>query len=50
MTIEIHEFLRGVASGNHVEPGFAQIARVADVQAAMARSWTSGTWETVTVE
>ena len=47
MTIDAHEFLRGVASGTPVEPGFEQIARVADVQAAMARSWQSRTWESV---
>jgi len=46
-TIEVHEFLRGVAAGVPVEPGFDQIARVAAVQAAMARSWQSRTWETV---
>ena len=47
MTIQVHEFLKGVASGTAVEPGFGQIGRVAAVQAAMARSWQSRTWESV---
>ena len=50
MTIEVHQFLRGVAAGVQVEPGFEQIGRVAAVQAAMARSWDSQTWERVTDE
>ena len=50
MTIEVHQFLRGVAAGVPVEPGFEQIGRVAAVQAAMARSWESQTWEGVADE
>ena len=50
MTIEVHEFLRGGVAGESVEPSFEQIARVADVQAAMARSWETRTWENVTSE
>ena len=48
MTIEVHEFLQGVVSGVQVEPGFDHIARVAAVQAAMARSWETRTWEAIT--
>jgi len=47
MTIEVHEFLKGVANGMPAVPDFGQIGRVANVQAAMARSWQSRTWETV---
>ena len=47
MTIEVHEFLKGVVSGTAAEPDFEQIGRVAAVQAAMARSWQSRTWESV---
>ena len=50
MTIEVHEFLRGVVSGVQVEPGFDHMARVAAVQAAMARSWETRTWEAITEE
>ncbi|MFP6769764.1 MAG: Gfo/Idh/MocA family oxidoreductase [Planctomycetaceae bacterium] len=47
MTIEVHEFLRGVMENRSVEPGLDQMARVAAVQDAMARSWESRTWEAV---
>ena len=50
MTIEVHEFLRGVVSGVQVEPGLDHMARVAAVQAAMARSWKTRTWEAITEE
>ncbi len=47
MTIEAHEFLQSVATGVPAETGFDQIARVARVQKAMAQSWESGRWESV---
>ena len=45
--IELYEFLRAVAAGSPFSPDFEEAARVADVQAAMARSWHSGAWENV---
>ncbi len=45
--IELYEFLRAVAAGSAFSPDFEDAARVAEVQAAMARSWKSGTWEQV---
>lgn len=47
MTIEMHEFLAGVREGKDVEPDFQHIARVAAVQAAMARSWETRSWESI---
>lgn len=46
--IEAHQFLSSVAKGQQAEPGFAQMLAVADVHAAMIRSWASDHWETVT--
>ena len=45
--IELYEFLQAVGSGTRFSPDFEAAARVAEVQAAMARSWASGTWESV---
>ena len=45
--IELHEFLQAVGSGSMFSPDFEAAARVAEVQAAMARSWESGGWESV---
>ncbi len=45
--IEAFEFLRTVASGTQGAPGLAEALAVADVQAAMMRSWESGAWEDV---
>ncbi len=45
--IEAFQFLQCVAERRQGEPGFAQALAVAEVQDAMQRSWTSGTWEDV---
>ncbi len=45
--IELYEFLRAVVSESPFWPNFDDAARVAEVQAAMARSWESGAWEEV---
>nr|MDE0501032.1 Gfo/Idh/MocA family oxidoreductase [bacterium] len=45
--IELYEFLQAVGSGATFSPDFEAAARVAQVQAAMARSWESGAWESV---
>ena len=46
--IEAHQFLKSVADGAQAAPGFAEALAVAEVHAAMTRSWQSGTWEPVT--
>ena len=46
-TIEAFRFLESVATGKQGQPGFAEAAKVADVQDAMVRSWSSGGWEKV---
>jgi predicted dehydrogenase len=45
--IETHQFLSSIADQRQSEPGFAQALAVANVQAAMIRSWESGSWEEV---
>ena len=45
--IEAHQFLQSIARGEQSEPGFDDALAVAEVQAAMARSWRTGSWETV---
>ena len=46
-TIEVSQFLQCVAAGEQVEPSFRTVRNVAEVHAAMSRSWESGTWEDV---
>jgi predicted dehydrogenase len=46
-TIEMYQFLKGIADGKQGEVGFAQALAVAEVQDAIQRSWASGTWERV---
>ncbi|MFQ5932897.1 MAG: Gfo/Idh/MocA family protein [Nitrospiraceae bacterium] len=46
--IEAYQFLRSVVDGKQGVPGFAEALALAEVQAAMIRSWESGTWERVT--
>jgi len=46
--IEMHEFLEAIAAGRPSVPGMAAAAAVAEVSAAMRRSWESGHWEDVT--
>lgn len=45
--IEAHYFLKSVVEGQQIAPGFSQAAAVAQVHAAMIRSWESQQWETV---
>ncbi len=46
--IEDLEFLKAVAAGREAAVTFADALAAAEVEAAMARSWDSGTWEHVT--
>ncbi len=45
--IEAYQFLKSVAEGVQNAPGFREALAVAEVQAAMQRSWDSGQWEAV---
>lgn len=47
-TIEAYYFLQSIASGEQGQPGFAEALGVAQVQAAIVRSWESESWENVT--
>ena len=47
-TIEAYRFLKSVADGKQGEPGLAEALAVAEVQAAIQRSWESERWEDVT--
>lgn len=46
-TIEVSQFLKCVADGEQIEPSFRAVRDVAEVHAAMTRSWSSGSWENV---
>lgn len=46
--IEALEFLKSVVEGKQGSVGFSTALAAAEVEAAMARSWESGTWENVT--
>ena len=46
--IEAWQFLKSVAAGEQTAPGFAEALAVADVHAALIRSWQSNRWEDVT--
>ena len=46
--IEAYQFMKAVAQGQQIQPGFAEALAVANVHAAMIRSWESNQWETVT--
>jgi predicted dehydrogenase len=46
-TIEIHHFLQSIADKRQGEPGFAEALRVAEVMAAMERTWQSESWQKV---
>ena len=46
--IEVAQFVQGVAAGEATSPTFEDVLRVAEVHAAMIRSWGSGQWEDVT--
>lgn len=45
--IEAYQFLSAVAKSEQIAPGFAEASSVAEVSAAMARSWGSGSWEDI---
>lgn len=46
--IEMYEFLQAIGEDRPSVPGMAEAAAVAEVSAAMRRSWESGRWEDVT--
>lgn len=46
--IEAYQFLQSIVEGKQHAPSFADALALANVQQAMARSWESNTWETVT--
>lgn len=46
--IEAYQFLKSILEGKQGAPGFAEALALANVQAAMIRSWESGTWQPVT--
>jgi predicted dehydrogenase len=46
--IEAHHFLRSVAEKRQGQPGFQEALRVAEVMAAIERSWQTGSWAEVT--
>lgn len=46
-TIETHQFLKSIAEGRQAEPGLTEALRVAEVLAAVERSWETGSWQPV---
>lgn len=46
--IEAYTWLQSVADGVQAAPGFEEALALAEVQAAMVRSWDTGNWESVT--
>jgi len=46
--IEAFHFLRSIVEKQQYEPSFRSARRLAEVQAAMMRSWESGQWEQIT--
>jgi predicted dehydrogenase len=47
VAIEDHEFLQALATGSQFAPGLAEAADFAAVQAALIRSWDTGSWTDV---
>ncbi|MCY4010133.1 MAG: Gfo/Idh/MocA family oxidoreductase [Anaerolineaceae bacterium] len=45
--IEAYQFLKAVANDEPVAPGFSEAAAVAEVSAAMVRSWQSDRWQAI---
>ena len=45
--IEAHQFLKSIRDGRQTVPGFAEALAVAQVQAAIQRSWETGQWRDV---
>ncbi len=46
--IEAYHFLKSIAAGEQTAPGFTEALAVAQVHAAMIRSWQSHSWQDVT--
>lgn len=46
--IEAQQFLQSIAAKQQAEPGFAEALRVAEVLAAIERSWQTESWQEVT--
>ena len=46
-TIEAHQFLNSIAEEPQTEPGFREALAVAEVQAAIERSWETERWEEI---
>ncbi len=46
-TIEAHHFLKSVAEQRQAQPGFTEALRVAEVLAAIERTWETGSWQEV---
>lgn len=47
-TIEAYQFLKSIAERRQGEPGLTEALRVAEVLAAIERTWESGNWQDVT--
>jgi predicted dehydrogenase len=47
--IEAYQFLKSIRDGKQREPGFREALAVADVLAAIQRSWETGGWENVQI-
>jgi predicted dehydrogenase len=46
-TIEAHHFLQSVLANKQGEPGLREALRVAEVMAAIERTWTTNRWEEI---
>ena len=46
-TIETHHFLKSISENQQGEPGLREALRVAEVMAAIERTWTSHRWEEI---
>ncbi|HMK22858.1 MAG TPA: Gfo/Idh/MocA family oxidoreductase [Terriglobales bacterium] len=46
-TIEAHHFLQSILANKQGEPGLQEALRVAEVMAAIERTWTSNQWEEI---
>ncbi len=47
-TIEAYQFLKSIAEQRQGEPGLTEALRVAEVLAAIERTWETGSWQEVT--
>jgi predicted dehydrogenase len=46
-TIETHHFLKSILESKQGEPGLREMVRVAEVMAAVERTWTTNRWEDI---